>query len=144
MPRLEYNPLVPELTVSHLATSLTFWLQLGFEVVYQRPEHGFAYLRREGAQVMLEQLGAVAGQWLSAPLATPFGRGINLQIDVAAIAPLIDRLSQAGIALFRPSSEQWYRAGTVEVGQRECLVQDPDGYLLRFVERLGERPARSG
>jgi hypothetical protein len=26
-------------------------------------------------------------------------------------------------------------------GQREFLLQDPDGYLLRFVQYLGERAA---
>jgi hypothetical protein len=26
------------------------------------------------------------------------------------------------------------------VGDRELLVQDPDGYLLRFSQYLGERP----
>lgn len=37
--------------------------------------------------------------------------------------------------------EAWYRKGDFEVGQRQFLVQDPDGYLLRLVEGLGERPA---
>ncbi len=30
-------------------------------------------------------------------------------------------------------------AADVEVGQREFIVQDPDGYLVRLVQRLGER-----
>ncbi|WP_244876994.1 VOC family protein [Acidocella facilis] len=37
--------------------------------------------------------------------------------------------------------EAWYRAGEVEVGQRQFLVMDPDGYLLRLAEDIGERPA---
>jgi hypothetical protein len=36
--------------------------------------------------------------------------------------------------------EGWYRTGGVETGQRQFLVQDPDGYLLRLAEVLGERP----
>ncbi len=36
--------------------------------------------------------------------------------------------------------DAWYRAGTTEVGQRQFLVQDPDGYLLRLGAKLGERP----
>jgi len=33
------------------------------------------------------------------------------------------------------------RAGDVEYGEREFLIQDPDGSLLRFSSGLGERPA---
>lgn len=140
----ERSKLVPELMVTDLESSLAFWVScLGFEVVYQRPEDGFAYLDLNGAQVMLEQADPDAGQWLTAPLSKPFGRGINLQIDVAAVAPIIQKLAQAGFPLFRACKDTWYRANTVEVGQRECIVQDPDGYLVRLVERLGERPAGS-
>ena len=48
---------------------------------------------------------------------------------------------QHGIALFHPLTEHWYatQSGIAE-GQREFLVQDPDGYLLRFQEYLGQRP----
>ncbi|CRM75128.1 MULTISPECIES: bleomycin resistance protein [Pseudomonas] len=140
----ERSKLVPELMVTDLESSLAFWVScLGFEVVYQRPEDGFAYLDLNGAQVMLEQAAPDAGQWLTAPLSKPFGRGINLQIDVVAVAPIIQKLGQAGFPLFRACKDTWYRANNVEVGQREFIVQDPDGYLVRLVERLGERPAGS-
>ena len=140
----ERSKLVPELMVTDLESSLAFWVScLGFEVVYQRPEDGFAYLDLNGAQVMLEQADPDAGQWLTAPLSKPFGRGINLQIDVVAVAPIIQKLGQAGFPLFRACKDTWYRANNVEVGQREFIVQDPDGYLVRLVERLGERPAGS-
>lgn len=135
------NPLVPELIVTHLGASLAFWIeQLGFAIAYQRAEEGFAYLDLNGAQIMLEQYDPVAGQWLTAPLQPPFGRGINLQIDVPAVAPVLQRLAQIGWALFRDVEDAWYRAGDVEAGQRQFIVQDPDGYLVRLVQRLGERP----
>ncbi|MBV4546332.1 MULTISPECIES: bleomycin resistance protein [Pseudomonas] len=141
---LERNKLVPELMVTELSKSLAFWVNcLGFEVAYQRLEDGFAYLDLNGAQVMLEQFDPQAGQWLTAPLSTPFGRGINLQIDVVAVAAVLERLEQAGFPLFRNCRDTWYRADTVETGQREFIVQDPDGYLVRLVERLGERPVRA-
>lgn len=140
----ERSKLVPELMVTDLGNSLGFWVHcLGFEVAYQRPEDGFAYLDLNGAQVMLEQIDPDVGQWLTAPLTKPFGRGINLQIDVAAVAPITQKLGQAGFPLYRACKDTWYRADNVEVGQREFIVQDPDGYLVRLVERLGERPAFS-
>ena len=134
------NTLVPELMVTDLPDSLNFWVScLGFTIAYQRPEDGFAYLDLNGAQVMLEQVDPQAGQWLTAPLNKPFGRGINLQIDVEAVAPVIEKLGHAGFALYRECKDTWYRAAGVEVGQREFIVQDPDGYLVRLVQRLGER-----
>ena len=140
----ERNKLVPELMVTNLESSLNFWVsRLGFKVVYQRPEDGFVYLDSNGAQVMLEQADPDAGQWLTAPLSKPFGRGINLQIDVVAVGPIIQKLGQAGFPLYRECKDTWYRAEHLEVGQREFIVQDPDGYLVRLVQRLGERPAYS-
>lgn len=134
----EWAPLAPELYVQDLARSLHFWCALlGFRTLYSRSEVGFAYLERERAQVMLEQLAS--DSWSVGDLAKPFGRGINLQIAASSIQPMLERLSSANWPLFRQPAERWYRTGNVESGQRQFLVQDPDGYLLRFAEGLGER-----
>ncbi|RON46570.1 bleomycin resistance protein [Pseudomonas frederiksbergensis] len=131
--------LVPELMVTDLTESLHFWtLLIGFNIAYERP--GFAYLNLQGVQFMLEQYHPGEGQWLAAPLEAPLGRGINFQITVNSVEPLLQRLAEVQWPLFRPCADTWYRADAVEVGQREFLVQDPDGYLLRLVESLGERP----
>jgi catechol 2,3-dioxygenase-like lactoylglutathione lyase family enzyme len=138
---MERSKLVPELIVTDLDDSLAFWVGvLGFTVAYARPEDRFAYLDRDGAQLMLEASDGVEGQWQVAPLVPPLGRGVNFQITVDAVAPILARLAQRGDPLFRPCEDRWYRAGAVEVGQREFIVQAPDGYLVRLLERLGERP----
>jgi catechol 2,3-dioxygenase-like lactoylglutathione lyase family enzyme len=138
---LKRSKLVPELVVANLNESLKFWVGiLGFKVAYARVEEKFAYLDLDGAQVMLEERGGIQGQWLTATLERPFGRGINFQIEVSAVSLVLDRLGQAGISLFRDCRDSWYVAGAVEIGQREFVVRDPDGYLVRLVERLGERP----
>ncbi|WP_347928989.1 VOC family protein [Pseudomonas helvetica] len=135
------NRMVPELMVGDIRNSLDFWTGLvGFRVAYDRPEEGFAYLDFDGVQVMLEQYDPLEGQWVTAPLEPPFGRGINFQMTVDSVEPILQRLAAAEWPMFRPLAEKWYRSGTVEVGQHELLVQDPDGYLLRLVEYLGERP----
>lgn len=136
----DWAALVPELLVRDLDRSRAFYCGVcGFALRFARPEDGFAYLQLGGAQIMLEEAGPES--WLTAPLEPPFGRGINLQIEVPALAPLAARLDAAGIAPFRPLRTEWYRDGNVEHGQSELVVQDPDGYLLRFVEVLGTRPA---
>ena len=129
--------LVPELTCSDLAASTAFYCDiLGFQVLYRR--EGFAYLELGGAQLMLE---AETGAWTTGERRHPFGRGINIQIMVDDIAALAARLAAAGVTLFRDTAANWYRANDIERGQIELLVQDLDGYLLRFAQSLGTRPA---
>lgn len=133
--------LVPELLVSDIAASLVFWRDLcGFRVAFDRPEEGFAYLDRDGAQVMLEERGR-GRNWITGPLATPLGRGINFQIAVASVEPILQALKRASWPLFMVPERKWYRTGATEAGVCQFLVQDPDGYLIRFAEDLGERPA---
>ena len=134
------NKLVPELIVTDLHASLHFWTTLvGFSIAYERPEEGFVYLDLDGAQIMLEQQNSVERQWLSDELTTPFGRGINPQIEVVCVDTVINRLQTVGWPLFVEREDFWYRAGNKEVGQRQFLAQDPDGYLVRLIESLGER-----
>lgn len=138
---LKRNKMVPELTVSDIATSLDFWTRLiGFQIAYDRPEEGFAYLDFDGVQVMLEQFFPDDGQWHTGPLQAPLGRGVNFQMEVQQVEPILARLTAAQWPLFRPFGENWYRSGKTEVGQLELIVQDPDGYLLRLAQALGERP----
>lgn len=138
---MQWNPIVPELLVADFARSLRFYTELlGFALAFERDEPRFAYLDYGGAQLMLEELHEDA--WVTGELRAPLGRGINLQIEVAQVQPIVDRLHAASVPLFRDLRESWYDVGESQEGQREFLVQDPDGYLLRFCEVLGERPKR--
>lgn len=137
-----FSALTPELDVRDLDASLAFWCDgLGFNIAYARGESAFAYLERDGAQVMLNTAN---GNWATGPLTPPFGRGINLQIRVRSTAPILERLEAFPWPLFRRQHEAWYRIGAQETGCRQFLVQDPDGYLLRFSEDLGMRPFSPG
>ena len=105
--------LVPELAVTDCAASLRFYRDLlGFAVRYQRPEEGFAYLALGEAELMLDEIGK--GRTFDdghAPGARPFGRGLNLQIRVPALAPLAAALGRAAIPLLLEPEEKWYRTG---------------------------------
>ncbi|WP_126286420.1 bleomycin resistance protein [Burkholderia stagnalis] len=136
---MEWAALVPELVCTDLAGSIRFYRDvLGFRIRFERPEDGFAYLEIGRAQLMLEQRSPES--WLTGPLEPPFGRGINLQIEVDSLEPILARIRAARVALFVEPRTSWYRQDGIEHGQIEMLVQDPDGYLLRLVEILPERP----
>lgn len=133
------NPLIPEFSVSNIEKSLTFYVKiLGFSIVYQRPEEGFALLTLGEAQIMIDEIGK-GRTWETAELNYPLGRGLNIQIKVKSIDSLLNNLKQHGIKLFLEVEEKWYRQDHCEIGNKQFIVMDPDGYLLRFAEELGTR-----
>ena len=84
--------LVPEVLVEALEDSLDFWCRLcGFEVLYGRPEEGFAYITSGTAHLMIEQAG-IGRNWTPAALERPLGRGANFQISVESIDPIVNSL----------------------------------------------------
>jgi catechol 2,3-dioxygenase-like lactoylglutathione lyase family enzyme len=135
--------LVPELIVSDFVRSLRFYTEvIGFKQLYGRPEEGFAYLDRNGAQIMIDQFYPDdARSWVTAELAYPFGRGINLEIEVENVDGLHDSCVRDGACIFLPIEEKWYRRDALLLGVRQFIVMDPDGYLLRFSQSLGTRSA---
>jgi catechol 2,3-dioxygenase-like lactoylglutathione lyase family enzyme len=136
------NPLIPELYCSDFQRSLKFYTDiLGFRLAYARPEERFAFLEREGAQLMIEQSTNPARTWLTGELSPPYGRGINFQIAVSDVDALYAAVQTNGARIFLPMEEKWYRRDATLLGNRQFLVLDPDGYLLRFFQDLGVRPA---
>lgn len=132
------NKLVPELIVMNLEKSKAFWIDLiGFKIMYQREEEHFVYLDLNGVQFMLEQFQE--DQWITAELNYPFCRGINFQVEVDQIDAILERLININWPLYQLPEEKWYRVDQAEYGQKQFLVKDPDGYLLRLVQVLGER-----
>jgi hypothetical protein len=69
----------------------------------------------------------------------PFGRGVNLQIMIDEVDKLYKCVQQAGAHIFLPIEIKWYRANDIELGNQQFIVLDPDGYMLRFFQNLGER-----
>ena len=135
--------LVPELAVTDYEASKRFWCDLiGFSVRYERPEEGFGYLVLGSAHLMLDQINQ-GRTWATGTLEAPLGRGINLEIQVAPLDAAWERLTQAQWPIFVEPEEKWYRAGDVEIGVRQFLIQDPDGYLVRLQEEIGERPVKA-
>ena len=133
---IAFNAVVPELAVTDWQASLAFYRDvLGFELVYSRPDEGFAFLRHGQAQLMIDQIGVGRTFGDAAGLVSgALGRGINLQIRVASLDPLLDGLRRAGLPLQLEDEERIYTVDGLDLWQRQFVVADPDGYLLRFCE----------
>lgn len=135
---IRFNRLIPELLVTNIENSKKFYIeQLGFTLEYEREEDYFAFISYEGSQLMLEQ--DCRDSWMTDELVFPRGRGINFQIEVNRLDDIIDKIKANKLTYFREPKEVWYRINTVEEGVKELLIQDFDGYLLRFQQYLGER-----
>lgn len=133
---MEFNKLVPELSVSDIQESKKFYIDiLKFKLEYERQEDKFVYLSYFGAQIMLEE---VNNHWSIGRLEKPFGRGINFQIETNEIDAVYDRLVKNKVEIYKPIFESRYKADDVTYVERELLVQDPDGYLLRFQQTENE------
>ena len=132
--------LVPELSVTDYEASRHFWCDLiGFSLRYERIEEGFGYLVLGSAHLMLDQINR-GRTWATGALEPPLGRGINFEVQVENLDTALQRIMSAGWPIFVEPEEKWYRAGDIEIGVRQFLVQDPDGYLLRLQQEIGERP----
>ncbi len=133
--------LVVELLVSDFAQSLRFYTEvLGFKQLYDRPEEAFAYLDREGAQIMIVQHETGDERsWVAGELVQPFGRGMNLEIEVEDVEALHASCLRHGARIFLDMEEKWYRRDALLLGVRQFIVLDPDGYLLRLSQSLGTR-----
>ena len=135
----KHQALVPELYCSNFSSSLHFYAEkIGFEILYSREEEKFAYLKLGNAELMIEEPNENGDRvWWTGQAEKPYGRGINFQIEVEDVDQLFNRISQYKIPLFLEMENKWYRKGNHEVGNRQFIVQDPDGYLLRFYSSLG-------
>ena len=133
-----FNKLIPELSVTNLKNSLEFYKTIGFKIEYERPENKFVFLSLGEIQFMLQEISK-EDKWHIAPLKYPFGNGINFQLEVENVDMIYNSLKQNNYKIAFEIEENWYRQDNKLLGNREFLVQDPDGYLIRFSEDLGEK-----
>jgi lactoylglutathione lyase len=130
--------LVPELICSDIEASLAFYTKLlHFTILYSRPEERFFYLEHNGAQLMLEQ--TLNRSFLADALIYPYGRGINLQIKTENVIVLYAELQEVNATIYLPLEKKEYRCNDQHFINQQFIVQDPDGYLLRFSETIETR-----
>lgn len=126
---MKFNSLIPELSVSDVSKSLEFYKTIGFKVMYERPENKFYFLQLEENQLMIEQNN---DNWNTGDMEYPYGRGINISMSVKDVEGMYKRLKKTGIKMFLDLEVHSYRVNDEISEDKEFLIQDPDGYLLRF------------
>lgn len=127
---MEFNKLVPELSVTDINISKHFYIDiLNFKLEYERKDDKFAFLSYQGSQLMIEQIN---DNWNVGELEHPFGRGVNFQIETNEIEELSKRLKINNVKIYKDIFKSEYVANGEVFVEQELLVQDPDGYLLRF------------
>ena len=135
---LEFSKSIPELSVTNLEKSVSFYQTAGFKINYERPENKFAFISLNDIQFMLQEISDT-DKWDVAPLSYPFGNGINFQLEVENLDKIYNNFINSNYKIAFEIEENWYRQDNRLLGNKEFLIQDPDGYLLRFSEDLGEK-----
>lgn len=131
-----FNKLIPELSVTDIEASKNFYINiLGFKLEYERKEDKFAFLSYNGSQIMIEEIN---NHWSVGNLEYPFGRGINFQIECDDVYKLSQILKENNICVYKDIFESKYKANNIVYIEKELLVQDLDGYLLRFQQTIKE------
>lgn len=126
---MKFNSLIPELSVSNIENSIKFYTTIGFKIMYERKEDKFCFLQLEENQIMIEEIN---NNWNTGPLEYPFGRGINISMSIRNIDEYYNKIVENNIKIFEKLKINKYLVDDVTYEDKEFLIQDPDGYLLRF------------
>jgi uncharacterized glyoxalase superfamily protein PhnB len=133
---MKFTDVTPNLLVADVGRSTAFYRDvLGFSVVTTVPEQPpfvVVWLQRGTVNVFLNSLAAAKEDpiWISRPL------GGTMSMFIALEAPTIDdgidalfRTVSPGARVVMPLKDQFY-------GMREFAVEDPDGYVVFFAQRI--------
>lgn len=126
---MKFNKLIPELSVTDINKSIKFYTNIGFKIMYERKEDKFCFLELNGNQLMIEQIN---DNWNTGTIEYPFGRGINISMTVDNIEEYYNNIKELNYKIFKELMINEYKVDDVTYKDIEFLIQDPDGYLLRF------------
>ena len=124
--------MIPELSVFDINQTVAFYKKIGFQIIYERREDLFIFMSFAENQFMFEQIHDEG--WNTGKMLYPLGQGVNFSIAVDNIDRLYEKLINSEIEIFRELTISSYRVKNEYIQQKEFLVQDPNGYLLRFTD----------
>ena len=127
---MDFNNLIPELSVFDILQTKKFYKELGFKIEYERQKEKFIFMSFQDSQFMFEQIHDDG--WNTGELSYPLGRGINFSIAVEDVEELYKLVKTLNFEIYRELTRNQYQVNGAEELQIEFLIQDPNGYLLRF------------
>ena len=92
-------------------------------------EDKFCFFELEKNQIMI---GQINNNWNTGILEYPFGRGINISMSIKNIEQYYDKIRNNNIKIFQELKINKYQVGNIIYEDKEFLIQDQAGYLLRF------------
>jgi lactoylglutathione lyase len=126
-----FKKLTPNLLVADVERSLAFYADtLGFERGMTVPDASpfvFASVSSGPVEVFFNDAAAAVKEY-PAFSGKPIGATGTLFIEVDGVDALHDRLKSA-VKVVMPLVTQFY-------GMREFAIEDPDGYVITFAERV--------
>ena len=136
---MKFSDVTPNLVVSNVERSIAFYRDvLGFSVTATVPDRApfaFAWMQRDGVSVFLNSRDSIEEH---PNLSTrPIGGTATLFITVEAddvkggIDALFASVSVRALVMMQPK-DQFY-------GMREFGIEDPDGYVIFFAQRIAAR-----
>ena len=127
---MDFNNLIPELSVFDILQTKNFYEELGFKIEYERQEEKFVFMSFQDSQFMFEQIHDDG--WNTGELSYPLGIGINFSIAVEDVEGIYKLVKTLNFEIYRELTRNQYQVNGAEETQIEFLIQDPNGYLLRF------------
>lgn len=127
---MDFNNLIPELSVFDILQTKKFYKELGFKIEYERQKEKFIFMSFQDSQFMFEQIHDEG--WNTGELSYPLGRGINFSIAVEDVEELYKLVKTLNFEIYKELTRNRYQVNGTEETQIEFLIQDPNGYLLRF------------
>jgi len=130
--KLSVTKLTPNLIVSNVERSLAFYEDvLGFTRGMTVPDQSpfvFASVANGPVEIFFNDRSTVTKE--SPQMAgLAFGGGNTMFIEVTGVDGLHEHI-KARVKIVMPLVTQWY-------GLREFAIEDPDGYVMTFAERVG-------
>ena len=127
---MDFNNLIPELSVFDILQTKKIYKELGFKIEYERHKEKFIFMSFQDSQFMFEQIHDEG--WNTGELSYPLGRGINFSIAVEDVEELYKLVKTLNFEIYKELTRNKYQVNGTEETQIEFLIQDPNGYLLRF------------
>ena len=126
-----FTKLTPNLLVGNVERSLAFYVDtLGFDRGLTMPDQSpfvFASVTSGAVEIFFNDSSAATREY-TAFAGRPLGSTGTMFIEMQGVDALHDRL-KGSVKVVMPLVTQFY-------GMREFAIEDPDGYVITFAERV--------